>query len=269
MLVGQKILFSKIDKLLDSYPRFSVIVGPKNSGKRTIAKYICSKLGLQIIPFGLGIDEVRTTIASSYEQTKPICYLCADADGMSLGAKNSLLKITEEPPNNAYFIITLQSMSNTLETIQSRGTVLTLDPYSEQELIEYRASKNYNSKYDNIIKEICSSTGEVDELFTFDVDKFYKYAETVAFQIQVPTSGNIFKIPKQLKTSTTGDGFDPVLFFKTVRNLYVKKAVETKDKRYLLASNVTTDCLQDLALPTVNKLSTIDNWIFDVRKVLR
>ena len=35
-------LLEKIDKILDSYPKFSIIVGAKGSGKKTIVKHICN-----------------------------------------------------------------------------------------------------------------------------------------------------------------------------------------------------------------------------------
>jgi hypothetical protein len=187
---------------------------------------------------------------------------------MSLGAKNSLLKITEEPPNKAYFILTLQSLSNTLETIQSRGTILSLDEYTSGELLEYRFHRNYQSAYDNIIKEICNNTGEVDELFKHNVEQFYKFAQTVAYQIHIPNTGNIFKISKAIKSKEGETGYDPVLLFKVVRSLFIKKALETKKPQYLYASNVTSECLRDLALVNVNKVGTVDNWIMSVRTVL-
>ena len=190
IMIGQKSLLSKIDILINSYPKFSIITGPKGSGKRTIANYICNRLVLPIMPFGTSIEEVRNVIDQSYDFPSKVCYLCADADSMSLGAKNALLKITEEPPQNVYFILTLLDMSNTLETIKSRGMVLPLDSYSKEELLQYRQLKNYDAKFDNIVTML-TNIGEVDELFKYDVKKFYKYAETVAFQIHIPTSGNI------------------------------------------------------------------------------
>ena len=268
-MIGQRGLLEKIDTMLDSFPRFCIVVGAKGSGKRTIVHHICNKLGLKIVEFGTGIDEVRDIIEISYEQDKPTCYFCPNADGMSLGAKNALLKITEEPPKKSYFILTLLSLTNTLETIQSRATVLPLDNYSSEDLVAYRKQRHYSDLFDYILKDVCESTGDVDELFKHDVPSFYKFAETVAFQIAIPTTGNIFKIPKNLKLSEKSEGFDPILLFKTVRNLYIKKAIETKEHRYLNASNVTSECLRDLHLPTVVKLSTIDKWIMDVRKVLR
>lgn len=267
-MIGQVNLLRNIDKIITSYPKFSIIVGPKGSGKKLITKYICKKLNLHVIPFGTKIDEVREIIELSYEQKDPVCYVCYDADSMSLGAKNCLLKITEEPPNNAYFILTLQSMSNTLETIKSRGTVLSLDEYTEDELLSYRKYKDYSPKYDNIIKEFCTTTGEIDELFKSNIDDFYKFAETVAYQIHIPTTGNIFKISKTIKAKDTETGYDPILLFKFVRTLFLKKVIETKKPQYLYASMVTSECLRDLSIASLNKVGTVDNWIMSVRTVL-
>ncbi len=271
-MIGQTQLLQELNIILNRYPKFSIIVGPKGSGKKTIVEYICKQLNLPIVNFGTAIEEVRKIIDLSYEQKNPICYVCADADEMSLGAKNCLLKITEEPPNNAYFILTLQSMANTLETISSRGTIFTLDPYSKQDLIEYIKLKGYPFNYSDLICNICSTTGEIDELLKnkedFYLQQFYKFAQTVAYKIQEPKSGNIFKISKQVKTKTNPDGYDPILLFKTVRNLYIEKAIETKQVQYINAANVTTICLQDLQIAVLSTVATIDMWIMNVRKAL-
>ena len=39
----------------------------------------------------------------AYKQTKPIMYVFKDCDNMSNAAKNALLKVAEEPPQQAYF----------------------------------------------------------------------------------------------------------------------------------------------------------------------
>lgn len=271
-MIGQTQLLQELNIILNRYPKFSIIVGPKGSGKKTIVEYICKHLNLPMVTFGISIEEVRQIIDLSYEQKNPICYVCADADEMSLGAKNCLLKVTEEPPNNAYFILTLQSMSNTLETISSRGTVFTLDPYSKQDLIEYIKLKGYPLNYSDLICNICTTTGEIDELLKnkedFYLQQFYKFAQTVAYKIHEPKSGNIFKISKQVKTKTNPDGYDPILLFKTVRNLYIEKAIETKKVQYINAANVTTVCLQDLQIAVLSTVATIDIWIMNVRRAL-
>ena len=143
-MIGQLQLQEKINRIIDTYPKFSIFVGPKGSGKKTLAKEVCKRLNLPIINFGTGIEDVRTAIDLAYDRFDAYCYMFPDADGMSVTAKNGLLKVTEEPPKNAYFILTLQSMSNTLGTIESRGTIFNLDPYTTDELISYRKYKQYS-----------------------------------------------------------------------------------------------------------------------------
>ena len=268
-MIGQTRLKDIIERTIDRFPKFTIFVGPKGSGRKTLVKEIFKRLNIPIIEFGTSVDDVRQTINIAYEQVKPICYMCPQADNMSLSAKNGLLKVTEEPPQNAYFVLILEDLCNTLETIQSRGTPFILDPYSKEELISYRKYKQYKPDYDKIIQEVCDNTGEVDELFSCDINAFYKFAETIVNSIHIPTSGNIFKISKQIKSKDTENGYDGLLLFKAVRNLFLKKGIETKDKKYLCASIITSECLRDLRLTNVNKVGTVDMWIMNVRSVLR
>ena len=110
-MIGQKEVLKQIDNLIENgFQRFIVITGQKGQGKTEVAKYISKKLNIQMIEIGIKIDDIREMIQLAYKQTEPIIYLIQYADKMSLGAKNSLLKVIEEPPNNAYFIMELQQM---------------------------------------------------------------------------------------------------------------------------------------------------------------
>ena len=132
-----------------------------------------------------------------------------------------------------------------------------------------RKYKQYSETFDDVLRIVCSNTGEVDELFSCDIAAFYKFAHTIANSIHIPKSGNIFKISKQIKSKQDDNGFDGILLFKAVRNLFLEKAKETKKPQYLYASTVTSECLRDLQLGTVNKIGTVDMWIMNVRTVLR
>lgn len=267
-MIGQSNLLNNIDKIKNRFPRFSIIVGAENSGKQTLCKEISKLLNIDIIVSGIKIDDVRETIELSYNQTTPLIILFPNADSMSLGAKNSLLKITEEPPNNIYFILTLTSIDNTLPTIKSRGTVFNLDNYTKEELLEYRKYKGYNQSSDDIITKICETTGDVDEIFSYNISEFYNFAQQVAYNIHIPTSGNIFKITKRMKIKESDNGFNAVLLLKIIQNLYKEKYKETKKSQYLNAILTTSKSISELKLNSVSKLGTMDNWIMNVRRSL-
>ena len=268
-MIGQQNLLNNIDKVINKFPRFSIIIGPKGSGKKTLCKQIADKLKSPIINVGTRIEDVRNAIDEAYTQFDTVTFVIADADSMSVAAKNSLLKITEEPPRNSYFIMTLENIDGTLSTLQSRGTVFTLDPYTAAELIQYRRYRGYSEKYDNIVDIVCSTTGDVDSLFSYDVEDFYKFVSNVADNIQVPKSGNAFKITNRIKIKDTDKGFDIKIFLKALEEIFFKKGIQTHKKEYIQASLFTAQTLRDLRYNTVSRLGILDMWIIQVRSVLR
>lgn len=146
MMIGQERLLNRIDKMIGAgFPRFTIICGNKNSGRKMIANKIAKGLNAHLINSSIKVDDVREIIDLSYKQSEPTVYLLADVDKMSPAAKNALLKITEEPPRKAYFIMTLQDINNTLGTLKSRGTVLNIDPYTPDNLLDYAEANKYES----------------------------------------------------------------------------------------------------------------------------
>ena len=135
-MIGQK---NNINTLIQwrcnkSVPRFIIISGALGSGRLTLAKVIIKIINAKGIIMGNSIDDVRHTIENAYRITEPTCYIFRNADDMRTEAKNALLKVVEEPPNNAYFIMTVENIDNMLGTIKSRGTVISMEPYSQKEL---------------------------------------------------------------------------------------------------------------------------------------
>ncbi|MBL1680403.1 hypothetical protein ELD14_28950, partial [Klebsiella pneumoniae] len=80
---------------------------------------------------------VREVIDNSYSCYTKTMYCLSNADNMRSQAKNAMLKITEEPPENAYFCITAIDESSLLDTIKSRAQVLRMNEYLPSEISEY------------------------------------------------------------------------------------------------------------------------------------
>ena len=96
------------------------------------------------------------------------------------------------------------------------------------------------------------------------------FCDNVSKRIQVPTSGNTFKITKMLKIKDTDtNGFDCYLFLKTVQIMFLNLGKLTKKRQYFDASIVTSKYIQEIRLGSVSKLGTIDMWIMDVRRQLK
>ena len=269
-MIGQQHLQSRIDHLIENgtFPRFSIFVGPQGSGKKTLAHLVYQKFGTGMLSnIGISVDAVRQCIAQSYTvRGSQVIYLFADADNMSNAAKNALLKVTEEPPNNAYFIMTLEDENNTLETIRSRGTIFRMDRYTADEIIQYVTSKYAETDKDNInrFKDICETPGEVDMLASCGVKEFYEYVQLVVDNIAEVSLANSFKIPSKVSLKDGVEGYDLKLFWKAFINVCF--LTQTYD-RWGMAVEITSKRLQDLRVKGINKQMLMDTWILEVRDV--
>lgn len=290
-MIGQENLLNKIDKLIiKGFPRFVIITGPKGQGKTELAKYIMHKLdnyykdeladkgGCYMIEVGTKIDEIREMIKMAYEQTEPKIYVICNGDKMSIGAKNSLLKVIEEPPNNAYFILELEQIENTLETIRSRCQELKMEEYSldDIEKMIYTIKPDATKEEECIIEDIAFNYYDIQLLFKYDANEFYKYVQKVFTHIYRVQSANSFKIADRLATKNEDDKYDLVLFLRMFRTMCMDELMNYIDiedaddfECYSKCINITSKILQELRITGINKSSLIDKWILDIRKVWR
>ena len=268
-MIGQNNLIQNIDSLIENktFPRFSIFVGPEGSGKKEITKYISYEFGYIRAVYGIGVDNIRQLISDAYKVTFPTMYVIADADNMSPAAKNALLKVTEEPPQNAYFILTLTDLNNTLTTIRSRGTVFYMDPYDAYSIKFYYSTKYCRSDEEcNIITEICSTPGEVDKVVDMGATEFYGYVEKVVDNIAVVSGSNSFKIAQKIKfKETDADKYDLKLFLKAFMSICSSR-LRTDPIRYANGIKVASQYLQELRVTGINKASLFDMFILDIRK---
>lgn len=282
-MIGQKEVLKQIDNLIEKgFPRFIVITGARGQGKTELAKYISKKLNIFMVEIGIKIDDIREMIQMSYKQTEPIIYLIQYADKMSLGAKNSLLKVIEEPPNNAYFIMELQQMENTLETIKSRCQEIKMENYNDDEIDEMVNRIIAISECDEkrIIRHAARNWYQIELLSKYGVTTFYDYVDKVYNNIYKVQSANSFKITEKLDLKDTGEGYDLEMFwnmyiYRCFAELFDLMAYPGTEERWAEADIVgkciliTDKYKQKLAINGISKQSLVDMWILDIRKEWR
>lgn len=280
-MIGQKELRTRIEQLIenDTFPRFSILVGPKGSGKKTLANWIRRCMGQYELTISyeatdVKIDTIRDIIAGAYKTAVTNIYIIPDADYMSNAAKNALLKVTEEPPNNAYIIMTLEDENNTLETIRSRGTVFHMDRYTPDEIERY--AEEYletasNGKWD-IIRNLCETPGDVEILCKSNPSAFYDYVQLVVDNIAEVSLANAFKIPSKVALKEDAEGYDLRLFWKAFIQVLMHKSLTFDCEaeqivQYGNAVAVTSKYLQKLKVKGINRSMLMDNWVLEIRKV--
>lgn len=274
-MIGQTHLLETIDRLIQNgFPRFILLVGEKGSGKKLMSREIANKLGFPLVPIGVGVDEVREVITNSYRNTEPIVYVIPDTDKMSVAAKNALLKITEEPPQKAYFIMTVTNNFNTLGTILSRACVLTMDGYTNEELREYLVGKYpshiLTTEDVQFLLNIASVPQQIDTLMTYDVAEFKTYVDTVAQHLHTVSSANAFKIENKLALKKDEDKWDMLLFVQALRVRLVDLFITTKQTQYYDVYRLASNLVVELKYKnSVNRQYCMDKFIIEMRKCWR
>jgi replication-associated recombination protein RarA len=189
MLIGQENLTEKLKHLInsDNLPNTILFVGPRGQGKKTLAGWLANQLGASLyIPEDVKIDSIREVNADSRTISSPKVYLLADAEDMTIQAQNALLKLSEEPPEHAYIVITVQDTNTLLPTILSRSITFRLDGYSFEELNVFTTDVD--------LMKLAKNPGNIKRLASFDYHSLLKHAGKVVDNIGKISAVNAFNI---------------------------------------------------------------------------
>lgn len=265
-MIGQEYLRYKLDSMLnaDNLPHFIIFVGPRGSGRTMLTKYIADKLSAIYTISDIKVDAIREVIDTAYKTSDRVVYHIKDADTMRAEAKNAMLKITEEPPKNAYFVMTVENDANLLDTIKSRAFVEHMEPYTPNQLSEYAKSKY--SQFDKLILDIAVTPYQIDILVHYG-SEFIEYVKLVLDNIGAVESANAFKSGSKIAFKDDPDKYDLTVFLRTFMVLCCNKLkAGLYDNIWAEYSIITNNYIEKSAKLGVNKQQLYDMWVFDIRE---
>ena len=259
-MIGQKYLKKYVNTLLDenNFPRFSLFVGPKGSGKKRFLREYFEG----IYPEDNKVDSIRKIIDMAYRVSNKT-FIIPDADDMSNAAKNALLKVVEECPNDNYFIMTLEDEVNTLVTIRSRAQIFYMDMYFPKDLRAYADTLGIKDEEElKIIADVCTTPGDINILCKQGVKDFYDYTKLVLENVADVSLANALKIPEKLALKDGDDGYDLRLFLRMFMSLCITNQANARWVEY------TSICLTKMRIKGINKQMLLDTWILSLRGLI-
>lgn len=220
-MIGQESNREKLKELIDNnqLSRFIIIIGEEGCGKKTLGRWLAKQLNAPFVPYDNKTDSVRQVIDLAYKQTSPIFYCIENYQSMNAAARNALLKVTEEPPNSAYIIMTTITDADLIDTLKSRSYMIRMDSYTEQEILEYCRVNNLPER----LVKYSSVPGDVNSFNSIDYNKFETFVDNVWNNITKASMGNVLKLSSffRIKESEV-DNYDPKLFI----NAFFSKIVD-------------------------------------------
>ena len=262
-MIGQKFLKMQFEKFnLTNLPKSLLFIGVEGSGKKTFIHWFADSLVLQVVEIDGSADSVRDITNMCNKMLNATIYLIPEVDKMSMAAQNSLLKVLEEPPENAYFMLTSSQDDLVLSTIKSRCFSYRMDQYSREELEEYMRDKNYTEFIDDTLS-ICSCPGEINLLYSQDVKAFLDYVTLVYDNIAVVSGANSFKIGSKINLAEDNDKYDLALFWRAFMSMCLREVDSMKRIQGIL---ITSRYYSDLKIKGLNKQMCFDNWLLSLRR---
>ena len=227
-MIGQDKLIEKVFNELRNYsfPHSSMFLGDFGCGKHTIVGHICKHLGIECIDLSNKIS--LDNIAEIYNS--PVCrgyYI--DTNTITVKEQNAILKLLEEPCENAYIFLLCENLSYVLPTIINRCRIYEFGAYDKNCLRSFTD--------DEELLKYASTPGQVLKYKGYDLSAMKSLAINTIFKIKNANYANILNISKSiaLKKSDTKK-YDVDLFMKilliTARDAFISG--ELSYKPYML-----------------------------------
>lgn len=270
-MIGQRNLQSRLGSMirLKKLPRFIILVGEEGSGRRTIAKWVAGELKADFVEADKSADAIREMIAGCYKSNEMTVYFIPDGDLLSNAARSALLKVTEEPPKQAYFIMSTTDSERVLPTLVSRASVYNMDSYSISDLAEFVNDTNVDL---GLYANCCNNGREVGLVKQWG-NAFFDFVNLVIENIDSVSGSNALKMENRLAFTEDSEGFDVKIFFQAFRAECMRKIKNLEDRsmrgKYVAWIQITSDKLQEIQIRSINKQSVFDMWIFDIREASR
>lgn len=237
-------------------PHCIALIGSEGCGKYTLANEIAEYLGACTVNVEHSVEAIREMVATANKSSVTTVYIVKRADELSVQGGNALLKILEEPPKSAYFILTVRNPSLFMDTLQSRCSCYTMSTYTRAELCEY-------------------NNGEKSPVFCrtpHDIDLYNQYNDIEEFvQLVIDNVGdvpllNAMKIGERVGKD---NGYDMRFFFEVFKCKCLEKIRHTCTRAELMVLQdwitITSDYEKHASRLGTNLSMVMDMWLLDIR----
>jgi len=184
-MIGQEQL---LKTLIENDFKCILLIGPRGHGKKHLAQEVAKAKNLELKTYNeLKVDNIREMIEDGQTLRVKTMFLLPDVDNnMTTQAQNAALKFIEEPPKNAFIVMTAEKIDGVLPTIQSRSKTFTMNAYTKEHLANFTTNE--------ILTRIAENPGQIKRMESADSNGLLQLAEKVCENIGRISAANVFSI---------------------------------------------------------------------------
>lgn len=260
-MIGQTLFKSYLNSW-ELPPHFIILYGESGSGRNSLIQLLKKKFKFNVTVCGYSAEEMRELTTFSRNLEKPNFFIIYEADRLSNTAKNILLKVVEEPPLNAYFI--LRTSVRVIETLKNRAFYYAMQPYSSEEINSYFERIGKDKKY----SIYCKNIGQAKKFFESPYEDIMAYCDTIINEISLVSSGNVLNITNKLSLKEDDNKWDLNLFFNILEQKLLNKLTETNNTVYFKIIFFINRLRERLQITGVNKQYLVDNFLLNMKYFL-
>ena len=215
-MIGQEKLLNKLKTFsLNTLPHTLLFVGKKGCGKHTIVQELSSYFGVEVVDISEDIN--NDFLSEIYLRTFDLFYLI-DVEKITERNQNTLLKILEEPPKNAYMILISTSKSALLNTVLNRCMIYEFEDYKREELNKFIKEDSYREK----ALDVCTTPGQLITLNYTTLDDINESIKKLLEKLNVVLLPSLLNLVDRINYSDEYDKFDLDVFL----NVFEKRLLE-------------------------------------------
>ena len=264
-MIGQRKNIEYLSSLRE-LPHFSVVLGPKGSGRKTLLSEEFGRRGISLMPIDGKVDSLREAEAIANQGGIRTAFL-VDASDFSANSAGTLLKVAEETPSWTWFALIAESRQLVYPTLLSRALVIEMEPYSANEFSQYASSLSeygVTKEEAESLSPYCRTFGDLFSLATLPDHgaSLIAFAELTLNNILSVPLHNALMIPSHLALRNESDKHRPDLFLNAIA---AKLSAYQADDAVIAMAKATADARSNLANKSLNKQMVLDKWVLDMR----
>lgn len=266
-MIGQSKLLARLNEYnINNFPRSTIFLGSKGSGKHMLVNYIKDNIvKLPLIDITANIS--NEYLDEIYRNPNPSIYLI-DLSEITEKAQNTILKFVEEPSNNAFIILLAEHKNLVLNTVLNRCMAFELDLYSRDELMSFVEDID-DSKICDIILEVLKTPGRIKSTNLKTFSEAQDLCNKIIDKIEIASYANTLSIAGKVNYKDEYDKIDVDLLLDLLCFSLISRYKEINNVKLLRMYSIVREHRKSLVDKRVNKQLLFEHCLSELWKASR